>query len=116
MSKRKEKIQLGKFYKVEDPSGSAHYGRPYKYHKKTNKYDVVKFTTKKKKSYQLVQNIDCLNLTEDSYVRKRPERVGINYIKKELPLNFCIKNSIDKSIVRHVEKNKIKIRGKNKKK
>lgn len=111
--KNNKKIYLGKIYRVEDASGLAHYGRPYKYHKKIKKYDVVKFTTKKRKSYKLKNNIDCLNNNDYSYVRKRPERVGVDYIKREAPENISIKDPIDKSIARHVKKNKIKIWGKN---
>ena len=53
MSKRKEKIKLGKIYRIEDGSGYAHPGKAYKAYRKKQKYDVVKFTTSKKKAYPL---------------------------------------------------------------
>ena len=34
MSKRKEKIKLGKIYRIEDGSGYAHPGKAYKAYKK----------------------------------------------------------------------------------
>ena len=115
MSRRKRKIQLGRIYRTEDPSGYGHYGRPYRYNKKSKDYDVVKFSSKKRKSYSLNRNIDSSNNKDKSFVRKRPERVGANYIKKEAPSTFVIVDPIDKSIIRHVKKNKIKIHGKKKK-
>ena len=54
MSKRK--INLGKVYRIEDGSGYAHPGMPFKGYKKKGKYDVVKFTTSTKKSYPLNSN------------------------------------------------------------
>ena len=40
MSKRKSKVQLGKIYRIEDPSGQAHFGMPYKAYKKKRKYET----------------------------------------------------------------------------
>ena len=57
MSKRKEKIKLGKIYRIEDPSGKGHFGMPYKAYKKKKKYDVYKFSHSRKKSYTLKQII-----------------------------------------------------------
>lgn len=106
------KITLGKVYRIEDPSHRAHFGMPYKAYKKKKKYNVYMFTSQKKKSYDLLENIDPeANKDLKSYVRKRPERVGETYIKKEYP-NYSVRNVRDKKILRHVRKNKIKIRGK----
>ena len=112
MSKRKSKVQLGKIYRIEDPSGQAHFGMPYKAYKKKKKYDVYKFSRSRKKSYTLEENIDPLNHTDKSHVRKRPERVGDNYIKTEYP-TFVVKNHKDKITLRRVRRNPIKIRGRN---
>ena len=113
MSKRKEKIKLGKIYRIEDGSGYAHPGKAYKAYRKTQKYDVVKFSHSRKKSYTLEENIDPSNHNDKSHVRKRPERVGDKYIKSEYP-TFIIKNSKDKITLRRVRRNPIKIHGSNK--
>lgn len=115
MFKKIKKIQFGKMYRTEDASGFAHYGRPYRYNKKTDTYDLVKFSSKNRKAYSLQKNIDSSNNKDKSFVRKRPERVGTKYIKKEAPSTYVITDPVDKSIIRHVKKNKIKILGKKKK-
>lgn len=111
MAKRTEKVQLGRIYRIEDPSGRAHFGMPYKAYKKKNKYDVYKFSSSRKKSYLLEENIDPSNHIDKSHVRKRPERVGDNYIKEVHP-TFVVKNPKDKITLRRVRRNPIKIRGK----
>ena len=112
MNNISKKIKLGKIYRIEDSSGYAHYGMPYKAHKKKKKYDVYKFTTSKKKAYRLKENINPKAKSEDvSYVRKRPERVGDDFIHKE-KTEYRIKNVNDKKTLRRVRKNKIKILGK----
>ena len=113
MSKKSEKIYFGKIYRMEDPSHEGHFGMPFRANKKNKSYDVVKFTTSRKKSYKLIENIDP-NSFKTSYVRKRPERVGETFIKKEMS-NFRVQNTIDKKVLRKVRKNKIKIWNKKKK-
>lgn len=113
MSKRKEKIKLGKIYRIEDGSGYAHPGKEYKAYRKKQKYDVVKFTTSKKKAYQLNKNINP-NSNEPCFVRKRPERVGEEYIGIEYK-NYQIRDNLDKQIIKRVKRNKIKIWNKKRK-
>ena len=105
-------IILGDIYRIEDPSGLAHWGMPYKKHIKENRYDVVKFSRSKKKAYKLTKNINPnAPIEEISHVRKRPENVGRKYIGKH-NRNYKVDNPMDKSIIRHVRrKNKIKVRG-----
>ena len=86
MSKRKEKIKLGKIYRIEDGSGYAHPGKTYKAYRKKQKYDVVKFTTSKKKAYPLNKNINP-NSNEPCFVRKRPERVKAFYPEKKISVD-----------------------------
>lgn len=112
MSKRKEKIQLGKFYRVEDPSGHSHPAKTYKAYRMQKRYDVYSFTSKKKKSYRLNENINP-NSNNPCYVRKRPEQYGENYIKEELK-DFSIRNLNDKNILKKVKRNSKKIFGKKK--
>ena len=110
--KNNKKIYLGKIYRVEDASGVSHPGKPYKAYRKKRKYDVIKFTTEKKKSYKLQNNIDS-NSNKPCYVRKRPERFGDSYIKEEYP-NYQVRNNQDKQTLKKVKRNIIKIWGKNK--
>ena len=113
MAKRSRKIYLGKIYRMEDPTYEGHFGMPFRANKKYKSYDVVKFTSSRKKSYKLFENINP-NSSDPCYVRKRPERVGETFIKKEM-LNFRIQNTFDKKILRKVRKNNIKIWNKKKK-
>lgn len=111
MSKRK--INLGKVYRIEDGSGYAHPGMPFKGYKKKGKYDVVKFTTSTKKSYPLNSN-PTKNPNNKSRVRKRPERVGDDFIKREI-IDFKIIDKSDKKLIQLVKRNPIKDRTKKKK-
>ena len=113
MSKRKNKIQLGKFYRMEDGSEYGHPGMPYKAYRKKGKYDVIKFTGSKNKAFRLEENINP-DSSEPCYVRKRPERVGDNYIGKEFP-NYRIINFNDKQTIKRVKRRTIKIWNKKKK-
>lgn len=103
---------MGKIYRVEDGSGRSHPGKPYKAYKKKKQYDVIKFTTSKKKSYPLIENIDSKS-SKSCYVRKRPERVGDNYIKEEY-VDYGVNNFIDKQTLKLVKRNKIKVWNKKK--
>ena len=47
--KRKRNVHLGKIYRIEDGSNYAHPGMPFRANKKYKSYDVVKFTTSRKK-------------------------------------------------------------------
>ena len=47
MSKRKEKIKLGKIYRIEDGSGYAHPGKTYKAYRKKQKFYNQKHTATK---------------------------------------------------------------------
>ena len=79
---------------------------PYKGYKKENRYDVIMFTTSKKKSFPLEEDI-CKNSVKRSRVRKRPENVGKGYIKKELS-NHVVKNKIDKTLLKFIKMKKPK--------
>lgn len=109
----KRKIQLGRIYRVEDGSKYGHPGMPYKAYKKKGKYDVIKFTTSKTKAYRLNKNINPSS-KKCCFVRKRPERVGDNYIGKEFS-NYKVVNYNDKQIIKRVKRNKVKIWHKKKK-
>lgn len=108
-----KKIYLGRIYRIEDGSSKAHPGMPFRGSKKKQTYDVYKFSTKRKKSYRLEENIDP-NSNEPSYVRKRPERVGSSYIHNEYE-GFIVKNKNDKTLLKIVKRNPIKIWHKKKK-
>lgn len=112
MTKRTEKVKLGRFYRVEDPSGRSHPAKTFKAYKRQKKYDVFSFTSKKKKSYRLIENINP-NSTEPCYVRKRPEQYGEKYIKEEFK-DFSIRNVNDKNTLKKVKRNSKKVFGKNK--
>ena len=107
MSRRRGRIQLGKFYRMEDGSKYGHPGMPYKAYRKKGKYDVIKFSTSKTKAFKLEENINPES-SEPCHVRKRPERVGDNYIGQEYP-NYRISNFKDKQTIKKVKRRKIKI-------
>ena len=113
MSKRNSEIKLGKIYRMEDGSNYGHPGMPYKAYKKKRKYDVYKFSESKRKAFKLEKNIDP-NSTEVCYVRKRPERVGDDYIGDEYP-NYIVSNFNDKQTLKRVKRKNIKIWNKKKK-
>lgn len=107
-----KKIKVGKIYRIEDGSRQAHPGKIYKAYKRKGKYDVIKFSTKSRKSYKLNENIDP-NSSEPCFVRKRPERVGETYVKDEYE-TYQVRNFKDKQTLKLVKRNTIKIRGKKK--
>ena len=107
MSKRKSKVQLGKIYRMEDGSNYGHPGMPYKAYRKKGKYDVIKFSKSKTKAFKLEENINPDSI-EPCYVRKRPERVGDNYIGQEYP-DYKISNFKDKQTIKKVKRRNIKI-------
>lgn len=102
-----KKIYLGRIYRIEDGSSKAHPGMPFRGSKKKQTYDVIKFTSDKKKAYRLEENINP-NSNKPSYIRKRPERVGSSYIHNEYP-DYRVRNIHDKALFKIVKKNKIKI-------
>lgn len=107
------KLQRGKFYRIEDPSGQAHVGMIFKLNKRKNTANVVKFSHSSKKAKPLEENIDP-DSKEPSYVRKQPEHVGQKYIKKHYP-TYRVVNKKDKVRVEWVKRNPIKDRTKKKK-
>lgn len=118
--KQAGRIQLGRFYRYEDASGYSHPAIPYKAYRKKKKYDVVSFSTSKKKTIKLDENIDP-NAEEKlkpgeklqgSYIRKRPERVSETTLKKRYE-DYRLATNADKKLFRKIRKLPPKIRGKN---